>query len=275
MVEKSSPVLVSPTKGRARPPAFNNVKASSFKSDDGTYDFIPEPDYSPPPSPKTPSAPSAGTGSSSFTREQQASGVYKRRISTGDEVPQDNRGPGVYQRVLQGDKQSDIPPHPSSGKQSKANLPPGAVNVMSDFKQMPKLRQVNKSFDKSFESDSKLPSSPGSSGNDDSFTYDNTRSTNVKQAQHKQDNVYINEPKDKSPEKSDKPVSPRYKTKQAPPAPCAVRPAPPPPAPLLSSSVPAPPPLGPFDKVSRGRLKQVHWNRTAKTMVSIFSLGNR
>lgn len=236
-----------------------------MKSDDGTYDFIPEPDYSPPPSPTTPSSP---VGNGSLQRDQQSSGVYKRRISSDEEVTTETRGSGLYQRVIKDDSQTNIQPQRPSGKYTKAIPSPGAVNVMSEFK-LPKLKPVNRSFDKSFDSDPKSPVSPGSPReNELNSSYDNVKPSNIKQMNQKQEQVYVNDVRDKSPEKSDKPVSPRYKTRQAPPVPSAPRAAPPPPAPC-SPGVPAPPPLtGHFDKAGKGKLKQVHWNKTPKPNVS-------
>lgn len=258
--------MPSPTKGRARPPVFNNnIKASSFKSDDGTYDFIPEPDYSPPPSPTSPAPPSGNVG---IQREKQSSGVYKKRISTDEDIASEQRG--LYQRVMKEPNEPikpEVQPLKTSGKYTKAPAP-GAVNVMSDFTQIPKLKPVrsfDKSFDKSFDSDTKSPKSPSSPRGNVFDSFEDTKTSNVKQ-----DQVYVNNVRDRSPEKNDRQLSPRSsnKTRQAPPVPNTSRTAPPPP---VTAPVP-PPPLATFEKASRGKLKQVHWTKTPRPMVSLMLL---
>ena len=274
VVQKTSPVLAAPTKGRARPPAFNNIKPSSFKSEDGTYDFIPEPDYSPPSSPTTPNTPGWPAGNDSLQRDKQSSGVYKKRISTEETNGAfDRNGSGIYKTVIKEDPQAynpsaqnngNIQPQRPSGKYTKSIPAPGAVNVMGDFK-IPKLKPVNRSVNQSFDSAPKSPVSP-SSPRDDVFnnSYDNTKPSTVRQMQQNHDQVYTNQVRDKSPDKSEKPVSPRYKTRQAPPVPSAPRAVPPPPN---VAPVPPPPVFG-SDKAGKGKLKQVHWSRTPKPMVS-------
>ncbi|XP_053400909.1 formin-F-like isoform X2 [Mercenaria mercenaria] len=279
VVEKTSPMLVSPAKNRARPPAVYNMK-SSFKSDDGTeaptYDFIPEPDYSPPPSPTNRSGSEFSSGIGSLEGDKHSSGVYKqvitRRDSDNEKQVTNHRVSGNYNQVIRKEPQNTR----SSGDYTKAIKPaPGAVNVMSNFTEIPKLKRIGSkdTIEKTDEVEKVSPreKSPRDS---DQPEYTNNK-ISVKQMQANIENTYVNEVKDKPEEKSEKIPSPRDKSKSPAPAPPGQRRAPPPPPgsippapPPCNAPVPpaAPPPLW-HVKQTKGKLKQVHWTRTPKPLV--------
>ncbi|XP_052817422.1 delphilin-like isoform X3 [Mya arenaria] len=265
VVQKTSPLLNAPTKTRARPPVLNTRNAQqteSFESHD-TYDFIPEPDYSPPASPTQNDVTS---GTDSLQREKQASGVYKNHITPrnsaqDDGVDLDPRTSGIYTRVIRPDSKKNSTPNRASGEYNKAIRPaPGAVNVMPNVGEIPKLKRLG-SKENSFESDKTSPRANDSPRSEDN-TYDNVTSLSVKQMQEQFEQPYVFENKTPS-----KPLSPREK-KQAPPVPTGNRPVPPPPAPCAPTAPAPPPPLVFGGKpMGKGHLKQVHWNRTPKPMV--------
>lgn len=285
VVEKTSPFLVTPAKGRARPPAIGGMKGS-FKSEDATeqptYDFIPEPDYSPPQSPTSGSPPGIGL----IQRDRQTSGVYKQVITRSDSSSEksgfDSRESGKYNQVIRTEPQSKR----SSGEYTKAIKPaPGAVNVMSNFTEIPKLRRVGSKDTTETLNDSERTNARDRNSRN-SLNVDQEKDTNntfsVKQKQENIENTYMNETKERYDEKSDKMPSPRDKipsprdkTRFPPPPPTGPKRAPPPP---LSNIPPAPPPCSApappavppplsFTKQVKGRLKQVHWSRTPKPLV--------
>lgn len=281
-------MLVTPAKGRARPPAIIGMKGS-FKTDDAadqpTYDFIPEPDYSPPPSPTGRSGDESGIRK--LERDKQSSGVYKQVISRRDSQENqgfDSRESGFYNNVIRNEPQNKR----TSGEFAKAiKAGPGAVNVMPNSTEFPKLRRVGSRDTNETLADSER-TSPREIVSRNSLNVDQKANTNnkfsVKQMQSNIENIYINDTKDRNAEKSDKIPSPRDKlpgprneTKILQPAPSGHRRAPPPPVNNVppappACSVPCPPPPGPpplaLTKQVRGRLKQVHWARTPKPLVS-------
>lgn len=300
VVQKTSPMLATPTRTRARPPAASGIKGGSSTSSEeqATYDFIPEPDYSPPPSPKTPTG-REPSGKSTLEREKQASGVYKNVIertsndfrvierskqssgvykqaierSNGDisTLERDKQSSGVYKRVIEGQvsggqtslresglysnvirNESDDQRH--SGEKVKATKPaPGAVNVMSNFTEIPRLRRTGSRDAPSDNTDK--------TSKDSEELYKNTSQ-----------NTYVNTVADIQAEKSDKVPSPWEKTKPAPAPPPGAKWAPPPPV----GSIPAPPPCSaptppgprPTVKAGKGKLKQIHWTRTPKPLIA-------
>lgn len=301
VVQKESPVLSTPTKTRARPPAIGGMKGGNLKyeEDQPTYDFIPEPDYSPPPSPTTPSG-SDSSGIGTLERNKQSSGVYKQVIEktnseTGGGIERDKQSSGFYKQVIDrrgsgGDLDTResgaysrvIRNEPQnqrvSGEYVKGIKPaPGAINVMANFTEIPKLKRVgSKDAVEVANSDNTERISPRENSprdtQDNEASYENTK-ISVKQMQANIENNYVNDVNDKKTEQSEIP-SPREKTRRAPPPPSGPRQAPPPP----TGNVPAPPPcLSPIPippqtqmstRVGKGKLKQVHWNRTPKPMVA-------
>ena len=276
-------MLLSPTKHRARPPAVGNLK-SSVKSVDSTgsepvYVDIPEPDYSPPSSPEFDrTKPGKPQQIMEFrSKPSQSSGVYKQEIVPALDDSMSRQDSGIYQKVIRG---GSVQRQDNQVKKSNDyNKPAGAVDVMPKFNEMPKLRKVN-SADKSNEKDKTSPVQNSAHTNGEQLT--------VKQIQANMENLYQN---DKISGKENEPVSPRGISKFPPPAPSAPRkdnhkqiyfndvpsddsmptphspkkaPAPPPPVPVI----PAPPP--PIQSPGgKGRLKQIHWNRIPKPLVSI------
>lgn len=261
VVEKTSP-LSAPTKNRARPPALQFRNESLQAAEDSTYDFIPEPDYSPPPSPPPPFVPSPLDATSPITRENQTSGKYKARISTNNQQENgDPRESGLYTRVIKTDSVKS--PGVKTGEPFKTRPAPGAVNVLPNNGEFPKLKRVE-SKDNSFESDKQSPRGVYSNQVAAQSDYDDVSIMNVRK--NSTDQTYANDLRRTDiPEKAS---SPREKTKHAPPIPTPGRPAPPVPCPPPAApAAPAPPPQMQSRPLGKGHLKQVHWIRTPKPMV--------
>ena len=277
MVEKTSPMLVTPAKNRARPPAIYNMKGS-FKSEDDTepptYDFIPEPDYSPPPSPTNQSGDTSSI-LKSLGNDKHSSGVYKQVITRKDSDNEhhvaNSRVSGSYNQVIKNEPQNKR----SSGEYTKAIKPgAGAVNVMSNFTEIPKLRRVgSKDTNEILENTGDNSPKEKSPRDSNQPVYTNEK-VSVKQMQVNIENNYTNEIKDKQ-EQLDKAPSPRDKNKFPAPAPSAPRRAPPPPIgnippappPVCAPAPPAIPPALTQTRQMKGKLKQVHWTRTPKPLV--------
>ncbi|KAL4234515.1 hypothetical protein ACF0H5_006158 [Mactra antiquata] len=257
VVKKSSPVLATPTKSRPRPPAITGIKGS-FKSEDQSdpplYDFIPEPDYSPPPSP------TETTDIPKGIEKKHSSGIYKRVIPEDPEV---SRKSGAYDHVIR----QNPPNSRASGEYTKAirQAPaPGAVNVMSNVTEFPQLRKTKSkdSFDKDINNErvqlrdknERIPEvNAGSVNVTNSDTNEKIVRTESK----------FPPPAPSGPRASPKPPAPPPPLATQPPA-CPAPPAAPPPP----CQVPAPPPTAlPLRSAGKGKLKQVHWNRTPKPMV--------
>ncbi|XP_052230012.1 delphilin-like [Dreissena polymorpha] len=262
VVEKTNP-LSAPTKNRARPPALQLRNESLQTPEDSTYDFIPEPDYSPPPSPPAPLVPSPLDSTSPITRDNQTSGKYKMRISTNNQQENgDPRESGLYTRVIKTDSVKS--PGVKTGENFNKSRPaPGAVNVLPNNGEFPKLKRVE-SKDNSFESDKQSPRAVYSNQVTAQPDYDNVSIMGVRK--NSTDQTYANDlRKTDTPEKAS---SPREKTKQAPPIPTPGRPAPPVPCPPPAAPAPPPPQQMQSRPLGKGHLKQVHWTRTPKPMIA-------
>ena len=280
VVQKTSPVLISPTKTRARPPAYYTGAGQTYANEntDDVYDFIPEPDYSPPNTPP-------GNGvAQPLQRDQQSSGVYKTRIShnsSQDADGEDPRTSGLYTRVIKRDSERNQPAARESGQYTRQIRPaPGAINVMPITNEFPKLRRSG-SKDDTVESDATSPTGNNLRKSAVDDTYDDCQILSVKQIQEQYEQTYVNKsPRSPSPTKpqadrAPAQISPRDK-KPAPLPPTQIvqtnqsstKPGQPPPPPNAPAA-PAPPPLyiNAGRPAARGHLKQVHWSRTPRPLV--------
>lgn len=239
VVEKTSPVLASPTKDRARPPGIVNIK-TSFRSEHNDYEQIPEPDYSPPLSP-------VDVKSSQFDQPQSQKPVLGEHQNSN--APENTRESEMYTKVIKVNEQLPQLQRRVSGEYTtNIKVAPGAVNVMPKMNEIPKLRKVD-SITKSGENQVSPQTSPRD--------LDKEKGLPMKQIQENIENTYVNEMKEKND------LSPRSKTKPAPPIPPAPMDVPP----LQGPISPAPPPLPPDFRVAKGKLKQVHWTRVPKPLV--------
>lgn len=240
VVEKTSPVLASPTKDRARPPGIVNIK-TSFRSENNDYEQIPEPDYSPPLSP-------VDVKSSQFDQPQSQKPVLGEHQNSN--APENTRESEMYTKVIKVNEQLPQLQRRVSGEYTtNIKVAPGAVNVMPKMNEIPKLRKVD-SITKSGENQVSPQTSPRD--------LDKEKGLPMKQIQENIENTYVNEMKEKND------LSPRSKTKPAPPIPPAPMDVPP----LQGPISPAPPPLPPDFRVAKGKLKQVHWTRVPKPLVA-------
>ena len=205
------------------------------------YTNVPEPDYSPPTSPKGERKLVINVSDNQTRRsedERQESGIYNKVITMkANEFLQD----GAQTKRVSGEYTTNI------------KVAPGAVNVMPKMNEIPKLRKVDPASRKD-----DIPISPQSSPREPDREQ---KRLSVKQIQENMENIYVNEVKENTD------LSQRTKSK-APPPPISPKAPPPPPSPVPLS--PAPPPPPPDFRVAGGRLKQVHWNRIPKPLVRIF-----
>ena len=262
-IKKTSPVLNSPTKDRARPPGVVSVK-TSFRTEqndtDSSYEQVPEPDYSPPASPvdKRKSQIETQTDQTKSRISVIKIGDYQNANTEGEASES-----GMYTKVIKANGElvpSTQPSQPVNRRVSgeyttNIKVAPGAVNVMPKMNEIPKLRKVD-STTKSEETQKSPQSSPRETEGEQNFS--------VKQIQENIENIYVNENKEKEVD-----LSPRYKTKVPPPIPPVPKAAAPPPPPTPVPLSPAPPPPPQDYGISRGRLKQVHWDRVPKPLVSV------
>ena len=255
VVEKTSPVLISPTRDRARPPGIINVK-TSFRSEQDVYEpeyiNVPEPDYSPPPSPKD-------QRKSQVFQQTDQTKLLKSVINVSDnentKTEAETRDSGVYNKVIKvnavGPQQNEAQQRRVSGEYTtNIKVAPGAVNVMPKMNEIPKLKKVDPVSKKQ-----DIPVSPQNSPREK----DSEQNLSVKQIQENIENIYVNEVKEKTD------LSPRTKTKVPPPIPTSPKAPPPPPSPGPFSPAPPPPPQD--FRMAGGRLKQVHWGRVPKPLV--------
>lgn len=310
VVTKENPVLESPTKNRPRPPVFKGKHGTEPETGANggqpLYEFIPEPDYSPPGSPRKnaghqtgnpPSKTSPGADIGQRTEDKNSSGVYKRVIRpTNSEkraesgvynnvlIPTEDRESGAYKKAIElGEyyntsttSQNEQNASPTTGDYQRAIKPgPGAVDVMPKVTEIPKLKRVNIRDTTTLELRS--PQEKVEAANTAPSKTDNATSVQkqVKQIQANfETNIYVNEKKDEH-----KPIK-SSKTKPPPPAPSGpvskqpevfngfhITPSAPPAPPPIPSS-PGPPPPSPFERQSvRGKLKQVHWSKTPRPLI--------
>ena len=266
-VQKTSPVLNTPTKDRARPPGMVNMK-TSFRSEQNDasseYEQVPEPDYSPPTSPVYKRMSQTDVINDQKKPQKTTINITDNQKIISDE---DTSESNVYTRVIKYNgelpQRTEVQDKRTSGEYTtNIKVVPGAVNVMPKMNEIPKLRKVEPVTKKD---DNKI--SPQNSP----LEPDNEQKLTVKQIQENIENIYVNEIKENEE------VSPRNKTK-APPAPPPSLPkvAPPPPAPVPPP--PSPVPLSPIPPPipqdfrggggGGGRLKQVHWTRVPKPLVN-------
>lgn len=261
VVQKDSPVLISPTRDRARPPGIINVK-TSFRSQQDVYEpeytNVPEPDYSPPPSP-------GEQRKSQVMQQADQSQLQKSVINIRDNQNSRNgdqaKDSGIYNKVINvrvdESQQNEAPERRASGEYTtNIKVAPGAVNVMPKMNEIPVLRKVdpvNRNNDR--------PVSLQTSQREQ----DDEQKLSVKQIQENMENIYVNEVKEKTD------LSPRTKTKTAPPIPTSpipTSPKAPPPPPSPGPYSPAPPPPPPDFRMAGGKLKQVHWSRVPKPLIA-------
>lgn len=272
-VQTTSPGMVTPTHNWVRPPnsSDNDAKIQIIE-------FIPEPDYEPQQPPMHPTKSGSSSGTAMIDRDRKSSGIYKQVItvdSNNDPHRFDNRESGMYNNVIKNEPQllrgsdeytksiNDPQMSRTSGDYTKCiKLSPGAVHVMSNSNEIPKLRKVGSKKTSETERTSPREASPHSK-------------LSVKQMQEN----FENNTQDTLPVTDNLP-SPRDKGKYAPPAPSSPRRAPGesspvgriPPAPAAPPAAPPAPSLSLLPgREAKGKLKQVHWNRTPKPMVSILS----
>ena len=254
VVQKNSPVLISPTRDRARPPGIINAK-TSFSSQldvyEPEYTNVPEPDYSPPPSPRDQRKSQVLQPTDQTQLRKSVINISDIQTSRTDDEAKDS---GIYNKVIKvrpdESQQNEAQQSRVSGEYTtNIKVAPGAVNVMPKMNEIPKLRKVDPASRKD-----DIPVRPQSEANSE-------QKLSVKQRQENMENIYVNEVKEKTN------LSPRTKTKAPAPPPIPSSPRAPPPPPSPGPLSPAPPPPPPDLRMAGGRLKQVHWSRVPKPLV--------
>lgn len=267
-----------PTHNWVRPPVTGNIEASLSSEDE----FIPEPDYEPQWPQMHRSNSGSALGSGMLQRDKQSSGIYKQVITVdANSYPKkfDNRESGMYNNVIQNESQlvrevgeyakSNIDPQMSrtSGDYTKCIKPsPGAVHVMSNSNEIPILRNVGSK--KTSETERTSPREKGPHSKLSVKQMQDNFESNTQDTQAVSDKLPSPRDKGKSPAPAQSspcrapgessPIGRIPKAPAAPPAPPAAPPAPTP------THLPG--------KEGKGKLKQIHWNRTPKPMVSIVAV---
>ena len=215
------------------------------------YTNVPEPDYSPPPSPRDQRKSQVLQPTDQTQLRKSVINISDIQTSRTDDEAKDS---GIYNKVKKvrpdESQQNEAQQSRVSGEYTtNIKVAPGAVNVMPKMNEIPKLRKVDPASRKD-----DIPVRPQSEANSE-------QKLSVKQRQENMENIYVNEVKEKTD------LSPRTKTKAPAPPPIPTSPRAPPPPPSPGPLSPAPPPPPPDFRMAGGRLKQVHWSRVPKPLV--------